>query len=83
MESVRLTDLDFAGFCKNQQMTEVYDQDGKRHLRPVMDDDGNPVYIYSLRYEEFIALNTTIIQQKQKKLSTLETRLATLEVKTN
>lgn len=81
MDSVGLTDLDFAGFCKDQEMTEVCGEDGNRHLEPVLDDDGNPVYIYSLRYEEFIALNTKMIQLQQNKIELLENKINNLEEK--
>ena len=58
MEQSGLSDLDFAGFCRDK-----------------IDDD----YIYSLRYEEFIALNTAVIQHLQKKVGNLEQRLERLE----
>ena len=41
------------------------------------DKDGN--YIYSLRYEEFIALNTAAIHRQQEKIASLEQRLERLE----
>lgn len=47
--------------------------------KPVFDDDGKPVYIYSLRYEEFIALNTMIIQKQQNKINDLESRISIIE----
>lgn len=63
-----LSSLEFAGFCKDQIDTEDT-------------PDGNPVYIYSLRYEEFIALNTMMIQKLYKKNETLEERVSNLEDK--
>ena len=45
----------------------------------VLDDNGNPVYIYSLRYEEFIALNTAVIQHQQQRIESLEERVTRLE----
>ena len=44
-----------------------------------LDGEGNPVYIYSLRYEEFIALNTAVIQRQQQMITDLERRLEILE----
>ena len=44
-----------------------------------LDSDGNPIYIYSLRYEEFIPLNTAVIQRQQAKIASLEQRLEKLE----
>lgn len=38
-------------------------------------------YVYSLRYEEFIALNTAVIQRLQAKITNLEQRLENLETK--
>ena len=66
MDEVGLSDLDFAGYCRdvkrdqNQNTGEWYD---------VLDDDGNKQYIYSLRYEEFIALNTHMTQKAHKKIN--------------
>lgn len=45
----------------------------------VLDDDGNPEYIYSLRYEEFIALNTMMIQKIYRKNLDIEKRLNLIE----
>lgn len=66
MEKSGLTDLDFAGFCKTLRMKEVIDADGNKRYEAERDENGNPVYIYSLRYEEFIALNTFMIQKLQE-----------------
>lgn len=105
MEQVGLSDLEFAGFCKDKKQKEVktqrigYQKDADGN--PVTDDngdpieeeyedityedeldeDGNPVYIYSLRYEEFIALNTAVIQNQQQQIQLLEERLEKLEEK--
>lgn len=51
MKQVGLSDLEFAGFCKDK-----------------FGDD----HIYSLRYEEFIALNTAVIQHLQQRITKLE-----------
>ncbi len=59
-----LSDLDFAGFCKDKAL----DTEGN----PILDDCGNPIYIYSLRYEEFIAINTATIQRQQAQIDRLE-----------
>lgn len=53
MKKAGLTDLDFAGFCKHSSSTET-------------GENGEPVYGYSLRYDEFIALNTHMIQNLYK-----------------
>lgn len=87
-----LSDLDFAGFCKDRKKRAVrqtrqklddagnplMDKDGLPIVEEYisyedeLDSDGNPIYIYSLRYEEFIALNTAMIQLLQKKIAELE-----------
>ena len=102
MNEVGLTDLEFAGFCKDVKQEEVYfkrkiktiDENGEeieqeiedKEWRDVLDDDGNRDYIYSLRYEEFIALNTRMIQDlmakvedQQKIIDEQNKRLETLE----
>lgn len=98
MQEVGLTDLEFAGFCKDKKQKEVeikgtyIDENGEekekidRHFEDVLDEDGNPEYTYSLRYEEFIALNTRMIQDlmakvedQQKIIDEQNKRLETLE----
>ncbi len=58
MAQAGLSDLDFAGFCR---------------------DEIDGTVIYSLRYEEFIALNTAAIHWQQRKIADLEMRLSKLE----
>lgn len=45
---------------------------------PVLDENGNQEYIYSLRYEEFIALNTKMIQLLMERVSYLENKLLSM-----
>lgn len=71
MTQAGLSDLDFAGFCRDKAL----DAEGN----PILDDCGKPTYIYSLRYEEFIAINTAVIQHQQAKIDQLEQRLERLE----
>jgi len=103
MAQVGLSDLDFAGFCKDIKKKEIrricirqkLDAEGNSLMddsgNPLMEDyvdiiyedevdeNGNPIYIYSLRYEEFIALNTAAIQQQQQQIADLKQRLEALE----
>ncbi|MDE6673728.1 MAG: hypothetical protein K2K19_02800, partial [Acetatifactor sp.] len=44
-----------------------------------LDENNNRLYIYSLRYEEFIALNTAVIQKQQHQIEDLEKRLEKIE----
>ena len=83
MKAVGLTDLDFAGFCRDVKTQRV----AKKRKVKVINEAGEEVmesvtyyedaivpneYIYSLRYDEFIALNTAVIQRIYKRLSALE-----------
>lgn len=71
MSECDLTDLDFAGFCKDQKIDSKL-VDGEEVNEPILDENGNPEYIYSLRYEEFIALNTYVIQELWKRVDAVE-----------
>lgn len=68
LEKVGLTAEEFAGFCKDQLTGDVIDKNGNLTEEPVFDDDGNPVYIYSLRYEEFIMLIAHMEQKAHKRI---------------
>lgn len=84
--------LDFAGFCKDKRHKYYIDADGNEVEEEILDEDGNPVYVYSLRYEEFIALITYAVQRtitrvdkqeeqmkkQEKRISALEQKLAAL-----
>lgn len=59
LNNLGLTGKDFAGFCK-----DIY-----------LDENGNEVSRYSLRYSEFIALNTFMIQKLQERIDTIEENL--------
>lgn len=77
MQEVGLTDLDFAGFCKDVKMkaTEEKDKDGNIIFVKDLDEYGNEKYVYALRYEEFIAINTMMIQKLDEKQSELEEKV--------
>lgn len=76
MSECGLTDLDFAGFCKDQKVEVFFEEDENgdkiEKERPILDENGNPEYIYSLRYEEFIALNTAMIQKLWQRVDDIE-----------
>ena len=63
MDEVGLTEYDFAGYCRDIKTIE--DEETGEFI-PVLDENGCPEYIYSLRYQEFIALNTRMIQENRK-----------------
>jgi hypothetical protein len=52
---------------------------GEPMVVDVVDADGNPEYTYSLRYEEFIALNTHMIQKLRTENTVLKFTIADLE----
>ena len=93
MQEVGLSDLEFAGFCKDKKRVlkkeivktesgeEIERETGK--LEDVLDEDGNPEYTYSLRYEEFIALNTRMIQDLMKTVEAQNKRIEALEAQIN
>ena len=57
MKECGFTDLDFAGFCKDKKYIMTKDA----NENDVEVDTGE--YIYALRYEEFIPLNTFMVQK--------------------
>lgn len=59
--------------------TEWNEKTESEKIQPVFDEDGNPAYIYSLRYEEFIALNTMMIQKLYTQNINFEERLSKIE----
>lgn len=71
-----LTALEFAAFCKDIKQTT---KEGSDEVIDILDEDGNPTYEYSLRYEEFIALNTHMIQRQQKRIDDLENEVSELK----
>ena len=83
MDEVGLTDLDFAAYCRDVKMetVEVTDPETGETTeveREVLDENGDPVYLYSLRYSEFIALNTKMIQLNKQKIAEQEQEIKSL-----
>ena len=72
MKECGMTDLDFAGFCKDLDFIPTEDSNGNRKNIQKYDENGKPEYLYSLRYDEFIALNTHMIQKLYAKVAELE-----------
>ena len=82
MDEVGLTDLEFAGYCRDKKTEDVLDENGVPvGTKDVLDENGEPTYRYALRYAEFIALNTKMIQLQQAKIEALEQKLAELTAK--
>lgn len=83
MDEVGLTDLDFAAYCRDVKMETVHETDPetretKEIEKEVLDENGDPVYLYSLRYSEFIALNTKMIQLNKQKIAEQEQEIESL-----
>lgn len=76
LKEVGLGALDFGGFCKDQKVVITKDKNGNE-IETVVEGE----YIYSLRYEEFIALNTWVLQTEIKRNDELESRIAKIEEK--
>ena len=75
MKQQNISDMEFAGFCKDENMELVKDDDGNEIEQVVKDSKGNIEYTYGLRYGEFIALNTHMIQKLYKRIEELENRI--------
>lgn len=72
MKECGFTDLDFAGFCKDKKYVMVKDANGK----DVEVDTGE--YTYALRYEEFIPLNTFMVQKTVSEIMELRATINAL-----
>lgn len=87
MNEIGLSATDFGGFCKDFKFNPIYDsygnpiynEDGEMKVEYLYDEDNNPIYTYSLRYEEFIFLTIHMVQKNIKKIKELEERISSLE----
>lgn len=76
MEKVGLSADDLGFFCKDIKHEILYDENGNYvGEEEVYDEDGNPVYVYSLRYEEYIAIVTEKVKRMEKRIDELEAKL--------
>lgn len=71
LHTLGLSGKDFAGFCKDVRI----DDNGNT----VVDENKHAVYDYGLRYSEFIALNTYMIQKLQNEISELKAEIQELK----
>lgn len=82
MQEVGISPEEFGGFCKDIKYTyEKFDEDGngiEESKKPVLDEHGNIVYDYAMRYQEFIFLCVEAIQRQKKKLDHQEKTIAEL-----
>lgn len=81
MKELGIKDTEFAGFCRDMKMKDLIDPDTEDVIgqEPILDTDGNPEYIYSLCYQEFIFLLVAVVQQLYAKTETLETEMLSLK----
>lgn len=75
MSQIGLNSNDFGGLCKD--IKTITDENGNEVV--VVDNDGNEVEIYSLRYSEFIALNTAKIKQLEQIIKDLQNEIKELK----
>ena len=93
LPQIGMSDLDFAGFIKTPK-TEDYYEDVPETVTDEETGEEKTVtrkelktrtvegeYIYSLRYDEFIAPLICMVQRQQKQIQDLERRLSALESK--
>ena len=93
LPQIGMSDLDFAGFIKSPK-TEDYYEDVPETVTDEENGEEKTVtrkelktrtiegeYIYSLRYDEFIAPLICMVQKQQKQIENLERRLSALENK--
>ena len=84
MDEVGLTPEDFAAYCRDKKIETIQVEDPETGEKSeedieVLDKDGNPVYLYSLRYTEIISLNTRMIQENRKEIAALKEENAELK----
>lgn len=83
MQELGMAAEDFAGFCKDVQYDyREYNDDGtpveeSRYI--VTDDNGNPVYDYALRYQDFIFLTIHMVQILWGKMEILENEIVQMK----
>lgn len=82
MNKIGLSPLEFAGFCKDTMTEECIDENGNTTRVSKLNENGEPIYIYSLRYEEFIAIIVMVLQQIYSSQLSFVKRLSDLERKT-
>ena len=90
LSNINLTSMDFAGFIKSPKTEDYY----KDTTKTIINENGEEEtviekelkirtieneYIYSLRYDEFIAPIISVIQSQQKEIEELKTKINELE----
>lgn len=75
MAKCGISDLEFAGFCKDIKKKYELNDNGEEIESDDLDENGNIQYIYSLRYEEFIGLITLAVQKLWNKMEELKNEI--------
>lgn len=85
MHELGMSAEDFAGFCKDIRYDyREYNDDGtpvEESRYVVTDDDGNPVYDYALRYQDFIFLTIHMVQKLFIKIEKIENEMDAMKMK--
>lgn len=76
MDEIGLTAQDLAAYCVD--IKKEYDEEKEEDV-VVLDENGKPIETYSLRYTEFIALNTHMIQKQQAEIEALKAEISELK----
>ena len=79
MRKCGISDLEFAGFCKDIKTKVITNKLNEKIEVEDLDENGNRQYIYSLRYTEFIAIITAVLQDTINHIADIEVRLSKLE----
>lgn len=77
-DSLGWSSLDFAGFIKSPKVvvSKVEDENGKKQL---VSETIDGEYVYSLRYDEFVAPLIKVVQLQNERIAKLEEKLASLD----
>ena len=86
MHELGMSAEDFAGFCKDirYEYTAYNEEDGtpvESSKIPCKDEDGNIIYDYALRYQEFIFLTIHMVQKLFIKMEKIETEINAMKKK--
>ena len=85
MHELGMSAEDFAGFCKDIRYDYREYNDDRTPVEEsryvVTDDDGNPVYDYALRYQDFIFLTIHMVQKLFIKMEKIETEMNAMKKK--
>lgn len=75
LNDIGLTSYDFAGFIKSPKKNIRYKDENGNKLKKPVEEIVKGEYDYALRYDEFIALLTKMIQEQQKEIEKIKKSL--------